>query len=638
MPQHAIFDTEIIGRFRPIFLTCVTIIETRAKHAFWHHVPGDLDALLDMLDDRSLQWISFNGNRFDIPLLTAWAAGAGVGMLKDLSTRIVEDNLMPWDIYKMLGIKAMDIDHIDLIDVAPGVMISLKTYAGRMHQKRMLDMPFHHNQDLTPDQYPLVEEYCFNDLEVTKSLFITLSESIAIREHMSEEYSLDLRSKSDAQIAEAILKAKTGIYSSTTRPHWVVYDLPKIIKTKTPKLLELIDWLGNENFEINPANGSPIEPGWMKNPIVFRDGLYKVGLGGLHSQHDKCVSYTADDEWMISDIDAVSYYPSIILKCDIVPHMAGGKGRAFIQAYERIYLDRLAAKHNNLQLFNTLKIVLNGLFGKLGSIYCPFYSPDLLLAVTLTGQLNLLTLIDDLAKSRGIEVISANTDGIMVRYRATLRTKMLDIVARHGKRTGFDYEETRYRRVALKDVNNYIAVKLDGDIKAKGLYAQSGVLKMKNPTMEICSKAAANYLALDTLPETTVLLATDIRDFVAVRSIKTKGGGVQHIHTKLVDDWIELERGKWMRGDESGKTVNRVSRPAPVEVGYGGVPFGRVARWYMTTEQLPAITQVNNGNQVPKTEGARLCMTLPDQLPDDLDKDWYIRETYSMLNDMGVKV
>ena len=73
MPQHAIFDTEIIGRFKPVFLTCVTIVETRTKHAFWHHVPGDLDALLDMFDDRSLQWISFNGNRFDIPLLSASA-------------------------------------------------------------------------------------------------------------------------------------------------------------------------------------------------------------------------------------------------------------------------------------------------------------------------------------------------------------------------------------------------------------------------------------------------------------------------------------------------------------------------------------------------------------------------------------
>jgi DNA polymerase elongation subunit (family B) len=518
-------------------------------------------------------------------------------------------------------------------------MISLKTYAGRMHQKRMLDMPFHHDQDLTPKQYPLVEEYCFNDLEVTKSLFLQLSESIAIREHMSKEYSLDLRSKSDAQIAEAILKAETGVYGSTIMiPDWVVYDLPKIIKTKSPILLDLINGLVNENFEINQANGSPIEPQWLKDPIIFRDGIYKIGLGGLHSQHDVSVSYIANDEWMISDIDAASYYPSIILKCGIIPHLPGGKGRAFINTYERIYLERLAAKHNNPQLSKTLKIVLNGLFGKLGSTYCPFYSPDLLLAVTLTGQLNLLTLIDDLAKHRGIEIISANTDGIMVRYKASLRTKMLNIVTKHGKHTGFDYEETRYRRVALKDVNNYIAITTDGKIKAKGLYARSGILEMKNPTMEICSKAAANYLCERVLPEATILTATDIRDFVAVRSVKTKGGGVQHTHTKMVDDWIEIERGKWMRGDESGKIVKRVSRPAPIEVGYGGVPFGRVARWYMTTEQLPAITQVNNGNQVPKTEGAKLCMTLPDQLPDDLDKNWYIEETYEMLRDMGVKV
>jgi hypothetical protein len=33
-----------------------------------------------------------------------------------------------------------------------------------------------------------------------------------------------------------------------------------------------------------------------------------------------------------------------------------------------------------------------------------------------------------------------------------------------------------------------------------------------------------------------------------------------------------------------------------------------------------------------------LCMTLPDSLPDDLDKEWYIKETFSMLKDMGVQI
>ena len=47
-------------------------------------------------------------------------------------------------------------------------------------------------------------------------------------------------------------------------------------------------------------------------------------------------------------------------------------------------------------------------------------------------------------------------------------------------------------------------------------------------------------------------------------------------------------------------------------------------------------TYVGSGNMVPKTEGARVCMTLPDELPADLDKNWYVQEAYNMLNDMGV--
>jgi len=63
----------------------------------------------------------------------------------------------------------------------------------------------------------------------------------------------------------------------------------------------------------------------------------------------------------------------------------------------------------------------------------------------------------------------------------------------------------------------------------------------------------------------------------------------------------------------------------------------------MTTEALPAITTmeneitgVRNGGQVAKTEGSRLSLQLPDELPRDLDYNWYIAETFSMLKDMGV--
>ena len=70
----------------------------------------------------------------------------------------------------------------------------------------------------------------------------------------------------------------------------------------------------------------------------------------------------------------------------------------------------------------------------------------------------------------------------------------------------------------------------------------------------------------------------------------------------------------------------------------GGTAFGRVARWYMTTDKLPPLTYLSSGNKVPSTDGAKACMTLPDKLPKDLDFEWYINEAYRILNDLGVNI
>lgn len=631
--NHAVFDIEIVGTQKPVFLFCVKIIETGEKFALWHGTRSHLNTAIWLLNREDLTWISFNGIKFDAPLVAAWAAGRTAFEIKQLAERIINERLMPWDVYQMLGVSGLPIDHIDLIEVAPGVMISLKTYEGRMHMKHMQDLPFDHAKDLAPRECKLLEEYCFNDIDATEALFHTLREQIALRERLSAEHDIDLRSKSDAQIAEAILKKLVGVRKSGSMPSTVRYVVPAIIRTKDSFLLDLIATLEAESFRINFKNGSPIEPEWMKEPFDFCGGIYKFGLGGLHSQHDLEVCYEADDEWMISDIDAASYYPSILLNCGLVPKLSGDRGEVFLDAYADIYHRRLDAKEaGDKATANALKIALNGLFGKLGNIYSAFYSPDLLLAITITGQLNLLTLIDDLTKIRGVFVASANTDGIMVRYKKTLRERMLKVVKAHAKKTGFEYEETQYRKVAIANVNNYVAVGLDGKVKLKGLFGEAGVLEMKNPTMEVCSQAAAAYLKDGTLPEDHIARETDIRKFVSIRGV-SKPGGVQHTKTRMVDEWEEIEHRVWQYKD---KLVKRKSRPPAVEEHYGGVPFGRVARWYMTTEKLPPIQRVDNGNLVAKTEGARLCMTLPDELPVDLDRAWYIEETYRMLKNMGV--
>ena len=302
---------------------------------------------------------------------------------------------------------------------------------------------------------------------------------------------------------------------------------------------------------------------------------------------------------------------------------------------------------------------MNGTYGKLGSIYCAFYAPELMLATCLIGQLNLMCLIYELEKHKGVRVASANTDGIMICYPPNKRNAVLKVIQANAKMTGFEYEETAYSKVAMRDVNSYICITEERETvivppkgklvtvpaspktaKRKGAYAKSGVMENISPTFQICAEAVVNFLKDGYPIENTVLDCQDIRQFISIRNVK--GGGVQHTRLTEVDDWMLVEdhgsaKNVWM-SPLTGKKEKRKGRPKPYEVGEGGEPFGRVARWYMTTKELPAITYVSSGNTVAGTKGGKLCMQLPAALPKDLDKQWYITKAYEMLSDTGYVV
>ena len=643
--HHVVFDTELIGNLTPVYLVCTEIVETGEKASFWWHREGQMAQLHEMLKREDLTWISFNGIHFDAPIMSAAIEGINPLTLKEMAQALIVDGAKSWDMSELYDYKPLEFDHIDLFEVAPGVKISLKAFAGRMGYKTMVDLPFEHDKDLTDDETYVLESYCYNDVGVTKALFNLLRSEVELRKEMSDEHGIDLRSKSDAQVAEAVLKKAASIKGKAGDiPSFVTYKAPGFISTESSEINELIERIERTKFKINKANGQVEAPEFLKEPIRLCSGTYQCGVGGLHSTHDHNLYAEATDDVLISDWDVASYYPNIMLKAGLTPRLDGGAGSRFIKAYEDIYVQRMEAKHSgNTKVANALKISLNGTFGKLGSQYSAFYSPDLLLGVTLTGQLNLMCLIYDLEFNQNIKVLSANTDGITVQYPVKHRERILSLIADNAARTGFEYEETRYSKIAMKDVNNYLALTTNGKVKRKGLYAAKGL--MKNPTMAVCSNLAVEYLKSGIHPAEAIKNHTDMSDFVAVRAVK--GGGIQYDEVIEVDDWVlvkdlgtkdnEWSRQAWL---DAGLTrvVKRKSNPRPVEVGVGGERFGRMARWHMSTEPAKPINYVGSGNKVPKTDGAKLCMTLPDELPPDLNVDWYVAETISMLKDMGVDV
>jgi DNA polymerase elongation subunit (family B) len=269
-------------------------------------------------------------------------------------------------------------------------------------------------------------------------------------------------------------------------------------------------------------------------------------------------------------------------------------GPEFLTVYKSIVNRRLAAKHKGDKVTaDALKITINGSFGKLGSKWSKLYAPHLLIQTTITGQLALLMLIDDLETYEfgGIEVVSANTDGIVIKCRRSRVDQMLSIVAHWEKRTGFATEETRYRALYSRDVNNYVALKADGGAKFKGVYAPAGL--QKNPVNEVCNDAVLKWLRHGTSVADTIRACRDIRRFLTIRQVK--GGAV----------------------DSAGNYL------------------GRAARWYYARGAEGAIRYKINGYTVARSEGTKPCMDLPAEFPDDVDYDWYIREAGEILASVG---
>jgi len=157
--HHAIFDCELIGKEKPHFLTKVRIVETGKMLTFWHHKKGHTAKLEKLLLSGQYTWVGFNSENFDRPLLAAAIAGYDELDLKLIAQAIIDEEMRSWQTYREFKLDFIEYDHIDLKEVPPGVMLSLKIYEGRMHSPTIQDMPFDHTHDLvTPAEFKIVEK------------------------------------------------------------------------------------------------------------------------------------------------------------------------------------------------------------------------------------------------------------------------------------------------------------------------------------------------------------------------------------------------------------------------------------------------------------------------------------------------
>lgn len=655
-----IFDVETYRNFWYVAFKCVK----SGKFVAFEQSPDftfNQTLLLQMLWRFCL--VGFNSTSYDMPMISLAIKGATNDELKQASDYIIKSGInygtkkvTPYDFQKKYNLKIGNYNHIDLFNVCPvngGVTAnpaSLKLYSGRLHCDRMQDLPFAEDHILTREDAAIVRPYCCNDLANTELLFNELAPDLKLRVEMSAEYGIDLRSKSDAQIAEAVMNSELekvlGFYPQKNNKNYddkpLKYTVPGFVCFQTPQLNAILEELRKAEFWLDGL-GSPIWPKGLGEierekgkeavyvlKVKLGKMTYKLGMGGLHSG-EKTIAHVAGNGMILADNDVESFYPRTILNQRLFPdHL----GEAFLAVYEKIVNTRIHAKNmaakckkagDNVaakkwkSISDSLKIVINGLFGKLGNKYSTIYAPQLMLQVTITGQLVLLMLIEAL-EGIGIEVVSGNTDGFISLYPQERHGEVRAVIAAWEAHTDYKTEETRYKGVYSRDVNSYVAIKYKQDgktkewteeidkdprarfvdeqlgCKTKGAFCERGSalnsILSKNPEALVCGDAVLQFMVNNIPVERTIKECKDFKRFVCVKNVK--GGGQKN--------------GKYL---------------------------GKVVRWYYPKNEAGYIAYVLSGNKVGTTDGARPVMDLPGEFPEDIDYEWYVDEAIKMLHSCG---
>lgn len=647
-PFQLMSDVELESLVGTTLLFDIESYENYFLVAFKSFVTGKVIVFEDddtgkVLDRHKLLWVlnnfaivGFGSKDYDIPMVRVALQGYGHRFLYAVTRWIIFDQISPWQVEQKYNLVAHSFNHVDLIEVAP-LQGSLKLYAGRLHCKRMQDLPYAPDAILTVEERVRLMVYCINDLDNTELLLKELAPQLELRAAMSNRYGIDVRSRSDAQIAEYVFASEIEKIngSKPKRPDILpgkvyYYTPPPFIKYKTPQFQEMLEIVRAASFIVD-ENGKiemPKEIGNLK--LKLGCCVYRMGIGGLHSS-EKSIAHIANEDTLLQDTDVASYYPSIILNGKLAPkHL----GNAFLAVYRVLVNDRLDSKAKVAWCDEELKklkvkpegysdkdakqyylwlveckaiaqvgadsgkIIINGSFGKLGSKWSVLFAPDLMIQVTVTGQLSLLLLIE-MIENVGIQVISANTDGVLTKCAKANSHLLQDVIKQWEAVTGFVTESNQYKAVYSRDVNNYIGISADPKKapKLKGSYSEKGsggnTVLSKNAENLVCTDAVLAYLTKGVAIEDTIRGCTDVRRFVTVRNVT--GGAVK-----------------------------------------SNVYLGKTIRWYYSTQMFGQIERRVNGNKVPNSDRAMPLMELPETLPGDLDYERYIQVAKEILVDVGL--
>lgn len=533
-------------------------ISDRRNNAF------ELYSFLNALAAAKCRMVGYNNVGFDYPIIHFFIQQSNAGYFPDVNalyTRAQQILNTPWErrFDNIIWDNDRFIEQIDLFKIHhfdnDARRTSLKMLEFNMRLNNISDLPFPPGTVLNSQQQDELIIYNDDDIDATERFYFHSLEMIEFREQLGEKHGQNFLNHSDKKIGtdlfiSAIEQAAPGTcYTYNTAgkriPRQTIRDRIALadvifpyINFKEPEFNRVLNWL--------KAQVITETKGVFDNLSATVKGFtYDFGTGGIHGSIDPAI-VESDNDYVIYDWDVAGYYPEIGGANNLYPeHLSA----VFCAVNEALKQERKKYKKGTA-LNKSIKLSRNGAFGDSNNKYSVFLDPQYMLAITINGQLMLCMLAQYLIDIPGLQMIQVNTDGLTVRCPRRHVDSMIKICDWWQQYTCLELEKAIYSRMFIRDVNNYIAEKENGELKRKGAYGYETPLD--NPdTGEIEWHKNHSALIVPKAAEAALVHGQCIRDFIEK-------------HNDIFDFMLRTKVGRQdrlvMRTGGNEKDIQKISR------------------------------------------------------------------------------
>ena len=560
-------------------------------------IHNDSEALRECIFEDGI-YVGFNSKHYDQFIIKAAVCDFSPQEIKTLNDFLIGGG-RGWE-YAPLKEFYFRFNNVDIRDDVQ-LGLSLKAIEGHMGMDiQETEVSFDLDRPLTEDELRQTVYYCTHDVDATHELMKLRADYLKTKKNLGKRAGID-----EAKSLAATNAKLTAMMLRAERKEWNdgrEYVYPENLDTAViPKpILDFFETIHDMSIpdDVLFKTSFEIEIGGM--PCKYAWGGVHGSLTGYYEE--------ATEDRVIQNRDVSSLYPSLI---EIYNYLS--RNVPDPELFYAIKRDRIQAKHNgDKQTAKDLKLPLNTVSGAQENRYNDLYDPLPTRSLRISGQLFLTVLTMRLLNAcKTIKLLNLNTDGLMYSIDKSELALVDEIAHAWEAETKFELEVDDVQKVWIKDVNNLLMIKTDGEVKTVGGYLNYGVSVKGawaiNNNMVIVKKALIEYFVHGTPVEDTINGSTNIFDFQLIAKAGAKYREAYHI---VDGEQVPVQR------------VNRVY--ATADERYGKL-FKVKAETDATAkiEMLPDHCIIDNDNHLSI---------------DDVDRTFYIEMAKKRINDfMGIK-